>query len=310
MSFKIYLAKTRGMCAGVDRAIRVVNLALERYGALKVWVLHEVVHNHHVVQELKNKGAIFVESLSEIPDGSVVIFSAHGVGIATFEEAKARKLTVIDATCPLVSRIHRKMNRAGIEGKDAVVIGHAGHQEVTGTIGQYMGDPKKVHVVLTPEDVAALELSGDKAIFATQTTLSVDETAKTVAALKERFPQIEGPKTDDTCFATQHRQGAVKNLAEICDVVLVAGSKNSSNSNRLREVAASCGAKAYLVEDHTELQPQWFEGIKAVGLTAGASVPEYVVDGILAFLKEKGHCDVEEVGESPVKRTFALPSGI
>ena len=151
---------------------------------------------------------------------------------------------------------------------------------------------------------------GDKAIFATQTTLSVDETAKTVAALKERFPQIEGPKTDDTCFATQHRQGAVKKLAEICDVVLVAGSKNSSNSNRLREVAASCGAQAYLVEDHTELKPQWFEGIKAVGLTAGASVPEYVVDGILDFLKEKGHCDVEEVGEAPVKRTFALPSGI
>lgn len=310
MSFKIYLAKTRGMCAGVDRAIRVVNLALERYGAGKVWVLHEVVHNHHVVQDLKNKGAVFVESLSEIPDGSVVIFSAHGVGIATFNEAKERHLTIIDATCPLVSRIHRKMNRAGLEGKDAVVIGHAGHQEVTGTIGQYMGDPSKVHVILTPEDVAALNISDNAAIFATQTTLSVDETAKTVTALKERFPHIEGPKTDDTCFATQHRQGAVKKLAQICDVVLVAGSKNSSNSNRLREVAASCGAHAYLVEDHLELQSKWFVGIKAVGLTAGASVPEYVVDGILKFLREKSNCDVEEVGEAPVKRSFALPQGV
>lgn len=310
MSFKIYLAKTRGMCAGVDRAIRVVNLALERYGSGKVWVLHEVVHNHHVVQDLKNKGAVFVESLSEIPDGSVVIFSAHGVGIATFNEAKERHLTIIDATCPLVSRIHRKMNRAGLEGKDAVVIGHAGHQEVTGTIGQYMGDPSKVHVILTPEDVAALNISDNAAIFATQTTLSVDETAKTVAALKERFPHIEGPKTDDTCFATQHRQGAVKKLAQICDVVLVAGSKNSSNSNRLREVAASCGAQAYLVEDHLELQSKWFDGIKAVGLTAGASVPEYVVDGILKFLREKSNCDVEEVGEAPVKRSFALPQGV
>lgn len=310
MSFKIYLAKTRGMCAGVDRAIRVVNLALERYGAGKVWVLHEVVHNHHVVQDLKNKGAVFVESLSEIPDGSVVIFSAHGVGIATFNEAKERHLTIIDATCPLVSRIHRKMNRAGLEGKDAVVIGHSGHQEVTGTIGQYMGDPSKVHVILAPEDVAALNISGNAAIFATQTTLSVDETAKTVAALKERFPHIEGPKTDDTCFATQHRQGAVKKLAQICDVVLVAGSKNSSNSNRLREVAASCGAQAYLVEDHLELQSKWFDGIKAVGLTAGASVPEYVVDGILKFLREKSNCDVEEVGEAPVKRSFALPQGV
>ena len=310
MSFKIYLAKTRGMCAGVDRAIRVVNLALERYGAGKVWVLHEVVHNHHVVQDLKNKGAVFVESLSEIPDGSVVIFSAHGVGIATFNEAKERHLTIIDATCPLVSRIHRKMNRAGLEGKDSVVIGHAGHQEVTGTIGQYMGDPSKVHVILTPEDVAALNISDNAAIFATQTTLSVDETAKTVTALKERFPHIEGPKTDDTCFATQHRQGAVKKLAQICDVVLVAGSKNSSNSNRLREVAASCGAHAYLVEDHLELQSKWFDGIKAVGLTAGASVPEYVVDGILKFLREKSNCDVEEVGEAPVKRSFALPQGV
>ena len=310
MSFKIYLAKTRGMCAGVDRAIRVVNLALERYGAGKVWVLHEVVHNHHVVQDLKNKGAVFVESLSEIPDGSVVIFSAHGVGIATFNEAKERHLTIIDATCPLVSRIHRKMNRAGLEGKDAVVIGHAGHQEVTGTIGQYMGDPSKVHVILIPEDVAALNISDNAAIFATQTTLSVDETAKTVTALKERFPHIEGPKTDDTCFATQHRQGAVKKLAQICDVVLVAGSKNSSNSNRLREVAASCGAHAYLVEDHLELQSKWFDGIKAVGLTAGASVPEYVVDGILKFLREKSNCDVEEVGEAPVKRSFALPQGV
>ena len=205
---------------------------------------------------------------------------------------------------------HRKMNRAGLEGKDAVVIGHAGHQEVTGTIGQYMGDPSKVHVILTPEDVAALNISDNAAIFATQTTLSVDETAKTVTALKERFPHIEGPKTDDTCFATQHRQGAVKKLAQICDVVLVAGSKNSSNSNRLREVAASCGAQAYLVEDHLELQSKWFDGIKAVGLTAGASVPEYVVDGILKFLREKSNCDVEEVGEAPVKRSFALPQGV
>ena len=207
-------------------------------------------------------------------------------------------------------RSHRKMNMAGKEGKDAIVIGHNGHQEVTGTIGQYMGDPSKVHVVLTPEDVNNLHIESQQIVFATQTTLSVDETAKTVAALKARFSQIEGPKTDDTCFATQHRQSAVKELARICDVVLVAGSKNSSNSNRLKEVAQSYGAKAYLIEDHTELNEEWFDGIKSVGITAGASVPEYVVDGILQDLKAKGHSEVEEVGQTPIKRTFALPDGI
>lgn len=307
MGFRILLARERGMCAGVERAILVVQKALERYGAGRVWVLHEVVHNRHVVDDLKNSGAAFVDSLSEVPDGSVLIFSAHGVGIAVEEEARARGFTVIDATCPVVSVIHHKMNRAGDYGQDAVVIGHHGHQEVIGTIGQYRGPSNKVHVILTPEDVFDLHIDGANAVFATQTTLSIDETAKTVEALRAKYPEIAGPRKDDTCNATQLRQNAVRDLASMSDVVIIAGSQNSSNSNRLREVAESNGVPAYLVDDAEHLDLKWIEGVEKVGVSAGASVPDYVVKGIVDHLLKNGGNSLEEVGEAGVTRHFPLP---
>lgn len=310
MGFTVYLANTRGMCAGVDRAIRTVNAALERYGSNKVYVLHEVVHNKHVVNDLKERGAHFVNSLEDVPPAAVLIFSAHGVGIDTVNEANARGFTVIDATCPLVARIHRKMNKASAEGKDAIVIGHKGHQEVLGTIGQYSGPSEKVHVVLTPEDVAAVKLTSDKVIFATQTTLSVDETAVTVQAIRERFPFVEGPKHDDTCFATQNRQTAIKELAALCDLILVAGSANSSNSNRLREVAEQAGCRAFLVDDCAQIDDAWLEGVKSVGVSAGASVPEYVVNDIIGYLRHHGMDNLEYAGAVPQNRAFPLPQDL
>lgn len=309
MSFTVNLANTRGMCSGVDRAIRVVNIILEKHKNEKVYVYHEVVHNKHVVSDLAKKGAIFVEHLSDIPNNSVVIFSAHGVGLSTIEKAKSKNLTVIDATCPLVKRIHRKMNQAAQLGQEAIVIGHKGHQEVIGTVGQYDGDKSLVHVVLTEDDVKNLEVKTDNLTFATQTTLSVDETVKTVTALKKRFPNIDGPKTDDTCFATQLRQNAIKELSAVSDIIIVAGSANSSNSNRLREVAESCGIKAYLVDDASNIELAWLENVKSVGVSAGASVPEYVVEEILAFLKENGATDINLVGKEDPARAFPLPEG-
>lgn len=312
MSFKIYLARTRGFCAGVERAIGVVNRALEKYGTQKVYVLHEVVHNKHVVADLASRGAHFVEQLSEIPnpEDKVVIFSAHGVGTKTVEAAKALKLIVIDATCPLVSRVHFKVARAAKEQKEVVIIGHTGHQEVVGTVGQYAGPKDKVHVILTPEDVDKLKLNSQKAIFATQTTLSIDETALTVKALKEKFTFIEGPKNDDTCFATQNRQAAVKTLAKECDLVLVAGSKNSSNSKRLSEVAASMGVRSYLIDDCGSITDEMLSGATKVGVTAGASVPEHIVQDILDCLKLRGGSEVILTGEEQVHRVFPLADGL
>ena len=249
MSFSVKIAKSRGMCAGVERAIQTVKNAILKFPQKDVFVLHEVVHNKHVVDDLRSEGAHFVDSLDEVPDNSVLIFSAHGVGISTFEAAKARDLTIIDATCPVVSVIHKKMNKAGLKGMDAVVIGHKGHQEVVGTIGQYTGDLSKVHIIISADDVSSLNIDGDNAMFATQTTLSIDETRLTVEALKKKYPNIQGPKADDTCRATQVRQNAVKELARACDLVLIAGSANSSNSNRLKEVALNEGALAYLIDD-------------------------------------------------------------
>lgn len=311
MGFKVYLANTRGVCAGVERAIAVVNRALAKFGAGNVYVLHEVVHNKHVVEGLRQKGAFFVDSLTEIPEpqSKVVIFSAHGVGIATVKQAQELGLTIIDATCPLVNKVHYKVAKASADNKEVVIIGHDGHQEVLGTVGQYLGDPSKVHVILSVQDVESLQLSGP-AIFATQTTLSTDETAKTVAALKAKFPEIDGPRTDDTCFATQHRQGAVKELAQLSDVVLVAGSQNSSNSRRLSEVAAKFGARSYLIDDYTAITPDMLEGANSVGLTAGASVPEEIVIGILEYLKQQGATEVIPTGPSQVHRVFALPDGL
>ncbi len=307
MSFRILLARERGMCAGVERAILVVEKALERYGANKVWVLHEVVHNRHVVEDLRRAGAIFVNSIAEVPEGSVLIFSAHGVSIAVEQEALRRNLTVIDATCPVVSGIHRKMNRAGKAGLEAVVIGHEGHQEVIGTIGQYEGDPKKVHVILTPEDVKALAINGEKAFFATQTTLSVEETKETVEALRCKYPSIQGPKQDDTCNATQLRQNAVRDLAHLSDAVIIAGSQNSSNSNRLREEAEHEGTQAYLIDDASGIDLKWLEGVKTVGVSAGASAPDYVIKDIVDHLLRHGGDSVEEVGEAGRTRHFPLP---
>ena len=307
MSFKILLARERGMCAGVDRAIRTVTTALSLYGKDRVYVLHEVVHNRHVVEGLRQDGAVFVEKISEVPDGAVLIFSAHGVGEATEDEAKSRGLKIIDATCPVVTAIHRKVAKASVQGAEVVVIGHRGHQEVEGTIGRYAGDPDLVHVVLTPEDVNNLTLQTDNAVFATQTTLSIDETAKSVAALRERFPTIRGPKRDDTCNATQLRQNAVRELARQCDLVLIAGSKNSSNSNRLREVAEHEGVKALLIDDESEIRLEDLGGVKVLGLSAGASAPEDVVRGIIAFLKKHGGTGPEESGSATPERQFPLP---
>lgn len=307
MAYQLYVASTRGMCAGVARAIEVVQKALDKYGANNLFVLHEVVHNKHVVGRLREAGAKFVESIEKIPPNCVVIFSAHGVGLEVIREAKARNLKIIDATCPLVKRIHFKMNKAAREGKEAVVIGHRGHQEVTGIIGQYAGDEGLVHVILTPEDVETLQPVRDELIFATQTTLSVDETARTVQALKRKFPNIEGPRTDDTCFATQHRQSAIKDLCKICDVIIVAGSANSSNSNRLKEVAQQCGVQAYLIDDASEIKPEYLQGHRKIGLSAGASVPEEVVNSIIEYFKGLGLESIEEVGQKPRHAVFPLP---
>ncbi len=314
MAFKILLANTRGFCAGVERAIGVVQRALEKFGAERVYVLHEVVHNKHVVADLVSKGAHLVEELSEIPEPStkVVIFSAHGVGLDTIEQAQKLGLTVIDATCPLVKRIHTKVVKAAQNNMEVVIIGHDGHREVLGTLGQYAGPKDKVHVILTPEDVAnlSLPLGAHQAMFATQTTLSIDETAKTVAALKAKFPLIEGPKNDDTCYATQHRQAAVKLLAQECQLVLIAGSQNSSNSRRLSEVAQQYGATSYLIDDASAITDDMLQGVTAVGVSAGASVPEYIVQDILTTLKNKGATQIEPVGEIQRHITFAWPQGL
>ena len=314
MAFKILLANTRGFCAGVERAIGVVQRALEKFGAERVYVLHEVVHNKHVVADLVAKGAHLVEELSEIPEPSskVVIFSAHGVGLETIAQAQALGLTIIDATCPLVKRIHHKVVRAANAQMDVVIIGHDGHREVLGTVGQYEGPKDKIHVILTPEDVANLTLpTGEhQAMFATQTTLSIDETAKTVAALKTKFPLIEGPKSDDTCYATQNRQAAIKLLAQHCELVLIAGSQNSSNSRRLSEVAAQYGTTSYLIDDASALTDDMLKHVTTVGVSAGASVPEYIVQDILTALQARGATSIEPIGDIQRHITFAWPEGL
>ena len=310
MAFKIMLAAERGMCQGVDRAIRTVEMAVDHYGD-KVWVLHEVVHNQHVVADLKARGAHFAETLNEIPDGAVLIFSAHGVGLDVEKAAAARDfIKIIDATCPVVSGIHRKVNRASAQNKEVVIIGHYGHQEVVGTINQYSGDPSKIHVILSEQDVESLNLDGGNAIFATQTTLSVEETARTVAALRAKYPEIEGPRQDDTCNATQSRQNAVRELASVCDLVIIAGSSNSSNSNRLREVAAKEGVEAYLIEDYSFIKKEWLAKASCIGVSSGASAPEYLVKGIVDYLMKNGGTGVSLLGEQKEMHPFPLPKNI
>lgn len=284
----ILLANPRGFCAGVDRAISIVESALEKFGA-PIYVRHEVVHNRYVVNKLKEAGAVFVEELDEVPDDSIVIFSAHGVAKTVREMAKSRALKVFDATCPLVTKVHMEVHRASRKGSEAVLIGHAGHPEVIGTMGQYENREGGMYLVETPDDVTRLEVKNpDDLCFVTQTTLSVDETSDVIDALRKQFPKIQGPRKDDICYATQNRQDAVREMAGLVDAMLVVGSRNSSNSNRLRELAEKVGARAYLIDDATMIETGWLEGVERIGVTAGASAPDVLVQNVIARLRELG----------------------
>jgi len=302
---RVLLAKPRGYCAGVDRAVQAVEIALELYGA-PVYVRKQIVHNSHVVASLEARGAVFVEEAGEVPEGAVVVFSAHGVAPQVRAEAAGRGLRVIDATCPLVTKVHNEARRFAARGYDIVLIGHAGHEEVAGTTGEA---PGHIRLVDGPADAAAARVRDPaKVAWLSQTTLSVDETQQTVAALRARFPLLADPPSDDICYATQNRQAAVKAIAAGAELVLVVGSPNSSNSVRLVEVARDAGAgAAYLVEDASALRPQWLDGVRTVGLTSGASVPEELVAGMLAALADAGFTQVEEVEAVPERMQFALP---
>jgi len=292
---KIILANPRGFCAGVDRAISIVELALEIHGA-PIYVRHEVVHNRFVVNGLRDRGAIFVEELSEVPDGAIVIFSAHGVSQAVRQEAKDRNLKVFDATCPLVTKVHMQVARASRKGTKAILIGHKGHPEVEGTMGQYSNEDGGIFLIEKVEDIARLPMQeNDDLTFMTQTTLSLDDTAETIAALKEKYPAIQGPHKNDICYATTNRQEAVRELAKLSDLVLVVGSKNSSNSNRLAELASRMGVKSQLLDDPSDIQADWFNDVKTIGITAGASAPEELVQSIISRLKEFGANTIEEL---------------
>lgn len=308
---KILLANPRGFCAGVDRAIEIVNVCLERFEP-PIYVRHEVVHNKFVVEDLANRGAVFVEELDEVPDGAIVIFSAHGVSKAVEDEAERRDLTVFDATCPLVTKVHIEVNKFAKTGVDAVLIGHAGHPEVEGTMGRF--DPQyggRIHLIEDVVDVDNLDLPADTELaFVTQTTLSMDDTAEVIDALKNKFPKIHAPRKDDICYATQNRQDAVKELAARCQVVLVVGSPNSSNSNRLRELAERLGAKAHLIDNAGEMQKDWFAGVDTVGVTAGASAPEVLIQEVLDTLQSWGGEKPEELSGILENVTFSLPKAL
>jgi len=305
---QIKLANPRGFCAGVDRAIEIVNRALEVFGP-PIYVRHEVVHNKFVVEDLRNRGAIFVDELHEIPDDVVVIFSAHGVSRAVQEEAKARNLKVFDATCPLVTKVHMEVLRYSRDGRECVLIGHAGHPEVEGTMGQYdTSTGGTIYLVENEEDVARLQVKDPSRLaFVTQTTLSMDDTAKVIDALREHFPLIEGPRKDDICYATQNRQDAVKQLASECDLVLVVGSPNSSNSNRLRELSDRMGTPAYLIDGAEEIRPEWLEGVTNIGVTAGASAPDVLVQQVIRHLRDSGADSVQELDGREENIVFSMP---
>lgn len=304
---EVTLAQPRGFCAGVVRAIEIVERALEVYGA-PVYVLHEIVHNQHVVADLKARGAIFVERLADVPPGAPTIFSAHGVATAMVDEAASRRLDVIDATCPLVTKVHFQAQRYSLQQYEVIIIGHPGHPEVEGTRGRI---PGPVYVVSDTEDVARLQVADNARLaYVTQTTLSVDDTKDVIAALRARFPAIQGPDLSGICYATQNRQNAVRQLAGQVDILLVVGARNSSNSNRLREVGQTPETKAYLVQDATEVDPKWFSGPVRVGITAGASTPEVLVRGVLQRLAEIGVARVTEMPAEPETTTFRLPAGL
>ena len=308
---QILLANPRGFCAGVDRAIDIVERALELFGA-PIYVRHEVVHNRYVVEGLRERGTVFVDELDEVPDGATVIFSAHGVSRAVHEAAAARGLQVFDATCPLVTKVHLGVSRHAQDGRECVLIGHKGHPEVEGTMGQYdSARGGAIYLVETPDDVQQLSVKDpDKLAFVTQTTLSVDDTARVIEALRERFPGIQGPRKDDICYATQNRQDAVKTLAGRCDVMLVVGSPNSSNSNRLREIAEKQGVPAYLIDTAEQIDRQGLEGKETVGITAGASAPETLVNGVIEQLRAWGAELVEESQGKAENVTFSLPRAL
>ena len=304
---KIILANPRGFCAGVDRAISIVELALEIHGA-PIYVRHEVVHNRFVVNRLRERGAIFVEELSEVPDGAIVIFSAHGVSQAVRQEAKDRNLKVFDATCPLVTKVHMQVARASKKGTKAILIGHKGHPEVEGTMGQYGNQEGGIYLIESIEDIANLPVShNDDLTFMTQTTLSLDDTAETISALKEKYPAIQGPHKNDICYATTNRQQAVRELAKQSDLVVVVGSKNSSNSNRLAELASRMGVASKLIDDPNDIQPDWFNGVQTIGVTAGASAPEELVQSVIARMKQFGVTDVEELQGLEENMFFEVP---
>ena len=304
----VLLANPRGFCAGVDRAIEIVERALETFGA-PIYVRHEVVHNRYVVDKLRGQGAVFVDELEEVPDGATVIFSAHGVSQAVRGEASTRGLRVFDATCPLVTKVHMEVARHGKAGRDVVLIGHAGHPEVEGTMGQWDAtNAGAIHLVETPECVDSIAPRDPAQLaYVTQTTLSVDDTKAVIEALRQRFPAILGPRHDDICYATQNRQDAVRKLGQECDLVLVVGSPNSSNSNRLRELAEKQGVPAFLIDGAGDIRREWIDGRRRVGVTAGASAPESLVREVLARLREWGATQVRELDGEPEDVTFALP---
>ena len=304
----IKLANPRGFCAGVDRAIEIVNRALEVFGP-PIYVRHEVVHNKFVVEDLRARGAVFVEELDQVPDDVIVIFSAHGVSKAVRDEAARRGLKVFDATCPLVTKVHMEVVRYSREGRECILIGHEGHPEVEGTMGQYDAcNGGAIYLVEDEADVAELQVRNPENLaFVTQTTLSMDDTSKVIDALRSKFPAIGGPRKDDICYATQNRQDAVKQLACECDVLLVVGSPNSSNSNRLRELAERMGTPAYLIDGAEDLKHEWFEGVKGIGITAGASAPEILVRGVVEQLRTWGALGETELDGRSENITFSMP---
>lgn len=304
---KIILANPRGFCAGVDRAISIVESALEIHGS-PIYVRHEVVHNRFVVNGLRERGAIFVEELNEVPDGAIVIFSAHGVSQAVRQEAKKRNLKVFDATCPLVTKVHMQVARASRKGTKAILIGHEGHPEVEGTMGQYDNQEGGIFLVESVEDIAKLNLKNDEDLtFMTQTTLSIDDTSEVIEALKQKYPAIQGPRKNDICYATTNRQQAVCELAQQSDLVIVVGSKNSSNSNRLAELASRMGVNSKLIDDADDIDPKWLDNVKTIGITAGASAPEVLVQSVVNRLQELGATSVEELQGCEENTIFEVP---
>lgn len=308
---QILLANPRGFCAGVDRAIAIVNEALQRFKP-PIYVRHEVVHNKFVVEDLASRGAIFVEELDEVPDGAIVIFSAHGVSKAVEDEASRRDLTVFDATCPLVTKVHIEVGKFAKSGMNAILIGHAGHPEVEGTMGRFDNQfGGRIHLIEDVDDVDTLKLDPKSDLaFVTQTTLSMDDTQTVINALKDKFPNIHAPKKDDICYATQNRQDAVKDLAKNCEVVLVVGSPNSSNSNRLRELAERLGAKAFLIDNASQMNKSWFDNISTVGVTAGASAPEILIKEVIDTLQQWGGNPPIELSGRQENVTFSLPKSL